>query len=189
MGFKGGGVAGGGLVDLETFGDLDVDFVAGGGGRSEARERFDVGSEVAISAVEGGEIFAGGEEVVPEALNGVVSGGTPHVVVVFGEVASTIATESGDGFVGAASMDDGAVEGDVPVEIVEAERADGADDGWWILEDGGEAGDARFGDGFEDDFGILEANLRASTVGTVRDLDAVGGARVVEFAGDFFARE
>ena len=83
FGRKEGGVAFGGLVDFEAFGDLDVDFVASSGGGFEAGEGFDVGGEVAVIVVETVEIVAGGEEVVPEALDGVVGGGAPHVVVVF----------------------------------------------------------------------------------------------------------
>ena len=81
--FKEGGVSGGGAVDFEAFGDLDVDLVAGGGGRGEAGEGFYVGREVAIVGVEAVEVVSGGEKVVPEALDGVVGGGAPHVIVIF----------------------------------------------------------------------------------------------------------
>ena len=86
-------------------------------------------------------------------------------------------------------MNDGAVEGDVPVEIVETERANGADDGGRVLEDGGEAGDAGLSDGFKDDLGVLQTDLGAGAVDAVGNLYAVGGARDGGFVGDFFAGE
>ena len=57
------------------------------------------------------------------------------------------------------------------------------------MEDGGEAGDAGFGDCFEDDFSVLEPDLRAGAVGAVWNLDAEGGVGVSVFGGDFFAGE
>ena len=73
-------------------------------------------------------------------------------------------------------MDDGAVEGDVPVQIVDSQGADGADDrGSGVLEDGGETGDTGFGDSFENHTGVREADLGAGAVEAVGDLDTERG--------------
>ena len=48
LGSESVGVFGGGLVNLEAFFGLDVDFVAGGLGWSEAGEGADVGGEIAV---------------------------------------------------------------------------------------------------------------------------------------------
>ena len=113
--FKEGGVSGGGAVDFEAFGDLDVDLVAGDGGRGEAGEGFDVGREVAVVVIEAIEVVGGGEKVVPEALDGVVGGRAPHIIVVFREVADTVGLDGVESFNGATGVNDGAVERDVPV--------------------------------------------------------------------------
>ena len=98
--------------------------------------------------------------------------------------------EGGDGFGGATSVDYGAIKGCVPVKVVRAEGADGTNDaGVGVLENGGEAGDAGFGDGFKDHGGVGETGLGAGTVGAVGDLDAVGRAGVEAGVGDFFASE
>ena len=99
-------------------------------------------------------------------------------------------TEGGNGFGGAASVDYGAIKGRVPVKVVRAERADGADDaGVRVLENGGKAGDAGFGDGFKDHGGVGEAGLGAGAIGAVGDLDAVGRAGVEAGVGDFCSGE
>ena len=95
-------------------------------------------------------------------------------------------TKSGDGFIGAAGVDDGAVEGGVPIEIVGAQRADGADDASvGVLEDGGKTGDASLCDGLKNYGSVGEAGLGAGTVGAVGDLDAVGGAGIESGVSDF----
>ena len=99
-------------------------------------------------------------------------------------------TEGGDGFGGTTSVDYGTIKGRVPVKVVGAEGADGANDaGVGVLEDGGEAGDTGFGDGFKDYGGVGEAGLGAGAVGAVGDLDAVGRAGVEASVGDFCSGE
>ena len=85
-------------------------------------------------------------------------------------------------------MGDGAIKWRVPAEVIGTEGANGADGGaGGILENGGEAGDAGFGDGFKDDAGLVEADLRATAVDAVRDLDTEGGGFIGGFVGNFFA--
>ena len=98
-----------------------------------------------------------GEKVVPEAAG---DGFAPHIGGAFVEFAMAAGAEGGDGFGGTASVDDGAVEGSVPVEVVGAEGADAADDaGVRVLKDGGEAGDARLCDGLKNYGGVGETGL------------------------------
>ncbi len=67
---------------------------------------------------------------------------------------------------GAAGVGDGAVERCVPVEVVWAERTDRTNGaGGWVLKNGGEAGDASFGDGFKNDANLSEPDLRTGAVG------------------------
>lgn len=57
-----------------------------------------------------------------------------------------------------------------------------------ILENGSETSDASLGDGFEDDFGLVEADLdaRVTNVETVGDLHTVERFGVFGVIGDFF---
>ncbi len=73
--------------------------------------------------------------------------------IVFGKVAVAARADSSNGVGGTTSVNNSAVEWSVPVEIVNAKRADGADDGRWVLKNGGKTGNASFGDGFKDNFG------------------------------------
>ena len=84
----------------------------------------------------------------------------PHIGIIFVEVALTAFLDGFEGFVGAAGVGDGAVERCVPVEVVWAERTDRTNGaGGWVLKNGGEAGDASFGDGFKNDASLSEARL------------------------------
>ena len=151
---------------------------------SEARESFWVRSGVAVVGVELKKVSWRGEEIIPETAGVVFA---PHVGVIFVEIALTALADGGKGFVGTAGMGNRAIKRSVPVEIVWSERADGPDSaGSWILEDGGEAGDAGFGDSLEDYAGLSEADLRAGPIGaTVRDLNAESRTFVQRGVGDF----
>lgn len=87
-------------------------------------------------------------------------------------------------------MYDGTIKWCVPVEVIGAQRADrpnNADGG--VLEDGGEASDSTFGDGFKDNCRLAEASLRAAAVGAVGDLHTVGWTIIEAGVGNFFAGE
>jgi len=156
----------------------------GGFARGEAGESLRIGGGVTVVGVELEEIGGRGEEIVPEAAGSLFA---PHVGVVLVEVALTALADGGESFVGAAGVGDGAVEWGVPVEIIGAERADGADSARGrVLEDGGETGDACLGDCFKNNAGLSKSDLGAGTVGAaIRDLDAKCRASVEALVGDF----
>ena len=156
-------------------------------------ETLDVGGEIALIGGVAGEKTAFSEEVVPATIVGlagrIVSVGAPHISSTFVELAGAAGVESLERVLSAAGVDDSTAKGDIPVKIINAKRANRADDGGRVLEDGGEAGDASLGNSLEDDLSGVETDLIPSAINAVRDLDAEGRGRVEFGVSDFFAGE
>ena len=144
-------VTGSGLIDIERGNGLRIDERMLRLARSEARETFNVRRQVTLRNGETTERLASGEEVIPEAIELVSGGGTVHVRVILAEIFGAVFFDGGESIAGATSVNDGTIERNIPLEVINAERTDGADDGRGILENGGKAGDAGLGDSLEDD--------------------------------------